>query len=145
MSRQAVYRSVRRTGFVLVSLVFSGSLLADDLTDSNELLCYGWSAARCNIEGECELAEPWQLNLPDFLRIDLRSKLAVSTETAPRQRETDIQTVTRENGMIILQGMQGDRAFSWLITESSGEGTLTVSAPDEGLTVFTNCTPIEQL
>lgn len=136
---------LKRLGLALVPLAMSSLLLADDLTDSDSLLCYGWSAARCDIEGVCEQADPWQLNLPDFLRVDLRAKLAVSTETAPVERETEIQTVERANGTIVLQGMQGDRAFSWLITESSGEGTLTVSAPGQGLTVFTNCTPIERL
>lgn len=135
----------KRLGLALAPLAVAPLLWADDLSDSDSLLYYGWSAARCNIEGECELAEPWELNLPDFLRVDLTAKVAVTTETAPQQRETTIHTVERENGTIILQGIQGERAFSWLITESSGEGTLTVSAPGEGLTVFTNCTPTEQL
>ncbi len=144
MNSRAAPKSIRRFG-LLFTLFFCSPLWADDLTDSNSLLCYGWSAARCNIEGECQATEPWVLNLPDFVRIDLGANVIVTTETAPEQRETELQTVVRENGTIVLQGLQGDRAFSWLIRESSGEGTLTISAPGEGLTVFTNCTPIEQL
>jgi hypothetical protein len=53
--------------------------------------------------------------------------------------------VERSNGMILLQGVQGERAFSWLISEATGEGTLTVSSLAAGLTVFTVCTPIEKL
>ena len=142
--RNTVVR-VRRICLTVISLVFCTSLLADDLTDSDSLLCYGWSATRCNFEGVCEVTEAWQLNLPDFLRIDLEAKVAVTTESAPQQRETEIHTVVREGGTIILQGMQDGRAFSWLIQELSGEGTLTVSTPGEGLTVFTNCTPAEEL
>lgn len=145
MYRPITIAIVRRIGIAAVPLLLSMASLSDDLTGSDALVCYGWSAARCDIEGTCEVTEPWQLNLPDFLRIDLEAKLAVTTEPAPQPRETEIHTVVRENNTIILQGFQDGRAFSWLIQESSGEGTLTVSTPGEGLTVFTNCTPIEKL
>ena len=51
----------------------------------------------------------------------------------------------REDGTIVLQGRQGERAYSWLIVEATGEGTLTMSTPGEGITVFTLCTPTENL
>ena len=136
---------VRRFGLVFGTLAFSATLWADDLTGSDSILCYGWTAAVCRIEGECEITSPWQLNMPDFLKIDLRARVATTTETAPEERETDIQTVERENGAIVLQGRQNERAFSWLISEATGEGTLTMSTPSEGITIFTVCTPTENL
>jgi hypothetical protein len=127
-------------------LVLCGAAAADDVTGSDSLLCYALSAARCEIEETaCAIREPWRLNLPDFFKLDLDAKRAVTTEASGDFRETDIRTVERSNGTILLQGVQGERAFSWLITEASGEGTLTVSAPSAGLTVFTVCTPIEKL
>jgi hypothetical protein len=83
--------------------------------------------------------------MPDFLRLDLRARVVTSTETAPEERVTEIQTLVRENGTIVLQGRQGERAFSWLIVEATGEGTLTMSTPGEGVTIFTLCTPTENL
>ena len=130
---------------MLATALLSSSLWADDLTDSDSLLCYGWSAAVCHIEGECDETTPWQLNMPDFLKIDLEAGIAETTATAPEARETEIQTLEREDGFIVLQGRQGERAFSWLISEASGEGTLTMSTPGEGITVFTLCTPTEGL
>jgi hypothetical protein len=53
--------------------------------------------------------------------------------------------VQRANGTILIQGSQGERAFSWLITESSGEGTLSVAAHGQGVTVFTVCTAVDKL
>ena len=145
MRTSALFRSMRSYGLSLTTLLLSSTLLADDLTDSNSLVCYGWSASVCSIEGECENTAPWQLDMPDFLRLDLRARIVTSTETAPEERVTEIQTLVRENGTIVLQGRQGERAFSWLIVEATGEGTLTMSTPGEGITVFTLCTPTENL
>lgn len=126
------------------ALCVSGSLLADTLTGSDALLCYALSAARCEHDG-CTQEQPWELNLPDFIKLDLRAKRATTTEASGFLRETAIRTVERGNGSILLQGVQGERAFSWLIAEASGEGTLTVSSAALGLTVFTVCTPIDKL
>jgi hypothetical protein len=127
-------------------LLLGGGVAADDVTGSDSLLCYAHSAARCEVEeGTCEVKTPWQLNLPDFLKLDLDAKRAETTEASGEVRQTPIRTVERSNGTILLQGVQGERAFSWLILEGTGEGTLTVSTPTAGLTVFTVCTPIEKL
>lgn len=128
------------------ALLLCGGAVADDVTGSDSLLCYAHSAARCEVEdATCEVKTPWQLNLPDFLKLDLDAKRAETTEASGEVRQTDLRTVERSNGVILLQGVQGERAFSWLISETTGEGTLTVSTLAAGLTVFTVCTPIEKL
>jgi len=137
---------LRLCGLGATAFLFCGPLAADGLKGSDSLLCYGLTAARCELAEEaCQIKTPWSLNLPDFLKIDIKAKRAVTTEASGNLRETPIRTVERTNGIILLQGVQGDRAFSWLITEATGEGTLTVSSPAAGLTVFTICTPIEKL
>ena len=137
---------LRRVAVAVPAALCCGAVLADDVTGSDLLLCYALSAARCEIDGACEHKDPWQLNLPDFLKLDLKAKKALSTEASGSMRETLIRTLERgSNGTILLQGVQGDRAFSWLINEPSGEGTLTVSAHGAGLTVFTVCTPVDKL
>jgi hypothetical protein len=45
----------------------------------------------------------------------------------------------------LIQGAQGERAFSWLITEATGEGTLSVAGVGQGVTVFTTCTAADKL
>ena len=129
----------------LWSLVPASALVADDLSGSDALLCYGLSAARCEVGSTCEPVEPWELNLPDFVKLDLRGKRAETTPTSAEQRETALQSVQRDNGRILIQGAQGERAFIWLITESSGEGTLSVAGHGQGLTVFTVCTAVDKL
>jgi hypothetical protein len=129
----------------VAALCVSGAAAADQLTGSDSLLCYALSATRCEHAGDCVNREPWELNLPDFIKLDLRAKRAATTEASGVLRETAIRTVERANGNILLQGVQGERAFSWLIAEATGEGTLTVSSLAAGLTVFTVCTPIDKL
>jgi hypothetical protein len=129
----------------LASLLYCGAVFADDVSGSNSLLCYGLSAARCEIGEACTAVAPWQLNLPDFVKLDLRGKLIQTTAASAEQRETPLQNVQRNNGTILLQGVQGERAFSWLISETSGEGTLSVAGHGQGVTVFTVCTPVDKL
>lgn len=129
----------------LASLLYCGAAFTEDVTGSDSLLCYGLSAARCETGEACETVEPWRLNLPDFVKLDLRGKRIQTTAASPEQRETPLQTVQRNNGTILIQGVQGERAFSWLITETSGEGTLSVAGHGQGVTVFTVCTAVDKL
>ena len=124
---------------------YVGAVFADDVTGSDSLLCYGLSAARCETGETCESVAPWKLNIPDFVKLDLRGKRIQTTAASKDNRETPLQTVQRSNGTILLQGQQGERAFSWLITETSGEGTLSVAGVGQGVTVFTVCTPVDKL
>jgi hypothetical protein len=140
--RQKTFRFVTAG---LAGLLYSGAVLADDVTGSDSLLCYGLSAARCETGEACEAVEPWRLNIPDFVKLDLRGKRIQTTAASNDQRETPLQTVQRNNGTILIQGTQGERAFSWLITETSGEGTLSVAAHGQGVTVFTVCTAVDKL
>ena len=129
----------------LASLLYCGGVFADDVSGSDSLLCYGLSAARCETGEACETVEPWRLNLPDFVKLDLRGKRIQTTAASAEQRGTPLQTVQRNDGFILIQGSQGERAFSWLISETSGEGTLSVAGHGQGVTVFTVCTAVDKL
>lgn len=120
----------------------AGPVLADALGNSNELLCYGLTATVCTIDGEtCDTMEPWELNLPDFVRLDLRARVVASTDSAGEKRQTPIASLERENGYVYMQGLQNGRAYSWVIAQSTGEGTMTINTFDTGVTIFTVCTP----
>ena len=80
----------------LASLLYCGAVFADDVSGSDSLLCYGLSATRCELGEACETVEPWQLNLPDFVKLDLRGKRIQTTAASAEQRETPLQSVQRE-------------------------------------------------
>jgi hypothetical protein len=129
----------------VAGLLYCGAVFADDVAGSDSLLCYGLSAARCETGEACEAVAPWRLNIPDFVKLDLRGKLINTTAASAEQRETPLQSVQRSNGMIVIQGSQGERAFSWVISETTGEGTLSVAGHGQGVTVFTVCTAVDKL
>ncbi len=143
--RAPTERTLRFLTTGLVGVLYCSAVFADDVTGSDSLLCYGLSAARCETGEACEAVEPWRLNIPDFVKLDLRGKRIQTTAASNDQRETPLQTVQRSNGTILIQGTQGERAFSWLITETSGEGTLSVAGVGQGVTVFTVCTAVDKL
>lgn len=116
-------------------------LLADDLTGSNDLLCSGAHATRCFANGECETGPPWNWDIPLFIEIDLVSKKLSTTEASGENRSTPIKTVVRENGLIFLQGVEGGRAFSFVITEETGFLSVGVATEGMALAVFGACTP----
>jgi hypothetical protein len=134
-------RETLAAGTGLLLLLLCRATWADDVSGASSMLCYGWTAARCDTENGCTSTEPWRLDLPDFVSIDMSAKVIKTTGAAAAARSTSVRTLERADGMILLQGNEKDRAFSWLIKESTGEGTLTVSTPGEALSVFTLCTP----
>jgi hypothetical protein len=143
--RQSSDKTLRLATAGLAGVLYVGAVFADDVTGADSLLCYGLSAARCETGEACESVEPWKLNIPDFVKLDLRGKRLQTTAASSDKRETPLQTVQRVDGKILIQGSQGERAFSWLITETSGEGTLSVAGVGQGVTIFTVCTPVDKL
>lgn len=124
----------------IAGLGFTLTAIADDISGQNSLLCYGWHAAVCTQDEQCETMEPRKLNLPDFIKLDLAAKVATTTNSALERRETPIQNMSRSDGIIMLQGLQGNWAFSWIIIEATGAGTMTIGSATEGATIFTSCT-----
>ena len=84
------------------------------------------------------------LNVPDFVKVDLKAKLISSTDES-QVRETTIQNMERSDGLIVLQGMQNRRAWSWVIDELTGEGVMSFADEERAIALFGACTPLEKL
>ncbi len=68
----------------------------------------------------------------------------LSTTTASGlNRTTPIKHVDRQDGTIVLQGFEMGRAFSWIITEATGQVTVAVAFEGAAVAVFGSCTPLE--
>lgn len=124
-------------------LAFGGQALwADDLTDSTRFLCAAVQATMCFEDGECVVDLPWNLNIPDFVEVDLEAKRLSTTDASGLNRMTPIEHVDREDGNIFLQGFEMGRAFSWVIDEQTGQITVAVAFEGVSVAVFGACTPI---
>lgn len=114
---------------------------ADDLTGATTFLCTAAAVHGCDAEGECTSGSAWNLNIPQFIEVDLAKKTLSTTKASGENRMTPIKNMEREDGLIILQGAENGRAFSWTITEQTGMATVSVAIEGKGVIVFGACTP----
>ncbi len=115
---------------------------ADDLTGAKVFLCATATVSACSADGECTGGLAWNLNIPQFIEVDLAKKSLSTTKASGENRTTPIKNLEREDGLIILQGAENGRAFSWVITEETGMATVSVAKDGQGVVIFGACTPI---
>ena len=125
----------------LVLALVSAPGLAEDLTGANQLLCSAGVVVVCADDGLCDRLAPADLRIPQFVEVDLVKKRLSTTKASGENRTTDIASLQRNEGRIILQGLQKGRAFSFVIDEESGAITAAVAADGLTVTVFGSCTP----
>ena len=114
----------------------------DDLTGKDRLLCGAVHAAQCTPNGDCHTAPAWELNIPQFIEIDLKNKAVETTKASGENRASSISNISREGGLIVFQGVQDGRAFSFVITELTGMASVTVAREDMTVSIFGACTPL---
>lgn len=129
-------------GLVLAAaLAAPWAAVADDLTGQQVFLCTPVQVNLCTDDGKCVSDLPWELNIPQFIEVNLKDKKLSSTKASGENRSTPIRTILNEGGYIYLQGVEGGRAFSWVIEQSSGMASVAVAADGKTVTVFGACTP----
>jgi len=101
-------------------LMASTTLMADDLAGADKILCTAVQATRCPAEEECRTGAPWNWNIPQFIEVDLKKQQLATTVASGENRATPIKNLEREEGLLYLQGVEGGRAFSFVIDEATG-------------------------
>jgi hypothetical protein len=129
-------------GTVVAMLFAGGRVAADDLTGHDLLLCTAVEATVCKAHGECSSEAPWDLNVPQFLQVDLKDRTVSTTRASGENRMTPIKTLVREEGLIFIQGIEAGRAFSFVIQEGTGMASIAVARDQLTVSVFGACTPI---
>ena len=115
--------------------------MADDLTGSSRVLCSVVTISRCTIDG-CVDDTPDGALVPQFVIVDFGAKLLSTTPASGQNRTTPLESVRREDGLIVLQGLQNGRAFSFVISEKSGSASVAIAREDLVLAVSAMCTPM---
>ena len=123
---------------------FRPSAAPDDLTNQQLILCTSVSAMHCSEDGDFVVDMPWNLNIPQFLQLNLKDKTMSTTKASGENRATPIKSLAREGGQIYLQGLEGGRAFSFVINEESGLLSAGVATDGKVVSVFGACTPLAQ-
>ncbi len=131
---------MKRITIVLAGLLLAGTAYADPLTDVNKFVCATSQVQIC-LEGDtCYSTSAWEIGVPDFVVIDLKKSLISTTKSSGEDRSTKFNTVVKDEGTIVLQGMEGGRAFSLVIDEATGFLTAAVARDGFVVSVFGVCT-----
>jgi hypothetical protein len=129
--------------FYLVLVVFTLPLplIATGLDDSNPLLCATIDAIECDgRSSECQAGTAETVNLAQFVRIDLKGKKIEAVRQGGKRLSSKIMNHKREDGKLILQGIEGGRGWSLVIGEETGKMSATIAGDQVGFVVFGNCT-----
>jgi hypothetical protein len=128
--------------FALLLAVPGAAVWADDLTGHSKFLCAAVQATECREGGECVTDQPWDLNIPEFIEVDLDAKRLSTTQASGQNRTTAIEHLSRADGFIVLQGFEMGRAFSFVMAEQTGRATVAVATGGRAVAVFAACTPL---
>src|SRR5437867_3442474 len=100
---EEIMRRLIVVAFVLGLAGLAPAAKADDLTGSNRILCTAVQVTACTDNGDCVVDLPWNLNVPQFIEVDLKAKRLATTKASGENRATPIDTLRRDNGAIVIQ------------------------------------------
>jgi hypothetical protein len=120
-----------------LGLAVFAPVAAEDVTGVTRMICASGQAQICLETGECYAAT---LGVPDFVIIDTKKGTISTTKASGLNRFTEFTKSERKEGLIHLQGVEGGRAFSFVIHEQTGRMTAAIARDGLSVTVFGACT-----
>lgn len=131
-----------RSFFLLLAGLLSLGALADDIRGADKLLCSTLQASICFPDEGCITVPPSALNIPQFINIDTRAKTLSTTAASGENRQTEVSSVERADGLLRMHGYEQGRAFTLLVPELSGMASFASVSEDRSVVVFAACTPV---
>jgi hypothetical protein len=127
------------TALIALTVVASVAC-ADDVSDSDRMLCSQSRVLVCVQGVDCVAVDPAKVSTPQFVIVDTRRKTVSTTKASGDDRISEFTSLIREGGLVIAQGRADERSFSFVIDERTG--TLTGSTVSDGYTLssFGACT-----
>ena len=125
---------------ISVLTLVASAAFADNVENSDKLLCSTSRVVVCFEGGECFDMPAWEMNIPQFIVVDEKKSTISSTKASGENRSTPIRSFQREEGLIIFQGIEEGRAFSVVVDELTGILTAAISRDGASVSVFGACT-----
>ena len=126
--------------------VWPSPSVAADFDGSKPLVCTVITVSECLAGGECQTVLPGDVNLPQYLWVDVAKK-SIQDKKAGEGRKSPIESVKRVDGKLILQGAEEGRpdvrdGFGWTVAimEDSGQMVLSASGDMVAISAFGACT-----
>lgn len=125
----------------VVALMTAGTIAhADNVADSDRILCSISTIMLCVEDGECFPLSPLDLEVPQFVVIDLKEKTITTTEASSEERVSKVTNLHKENGRIFLQGVENNGAYSILIEDDIGQFSAAIARDGITVSMFGACT-----
>jgi hypothetical protein len=124
-------------GLALVSAMLPFSLAGAGLDGSKPLLCAVTEAIECGFDGTCTRGTAESINLPQFVRVDVKAK---QLKEHGGERATAIGTIKLSEGRLVLQGLDSERPWTLSISEETGKMSATATGQEVGFVIFGVCT-----
>jgi len=133
---------MRKLMMMLCCLCFVPSVFAAAPYDGSvPLLCAALRIQECgNDSGECHQRRAEEVNIPQFVKIDVAQKTISSTGAESRQAA--VQHLENTDGRLMMQGGQGGRGWSMVIATETGQMSASVVDDEVGFLIFGSCTPL---
>lgn len=131
---------MKKLAIAFAGILTGGLAQADNLEGVDEMICAAAQVQICIENDTCYSATPAELDVPDFVVINTGKKTISTTKASSENRSTSFTSVAKSEGLIYLQGIEGGRAFSFVIDEASGRMTVAVSRDGLSVSVFGACT-----
>ncbi len=132
--------NMKKTMIVLAGVLLAGTAYADPLTGVDRFICAASQVQICIEADTCYSASPWELDMPEFVVIDLDKNTISTTESSEEKRSTPFNKAIRDEGKIYLQGVEGGRAFSFVVDEATGYVSVAIARDGAVVSVFGSCT-----
>ena len=126
----------------MLALLVHPAQAAGPYDGSKALLCAVEDTDECEGDGACLDGDADDVSLPSFVRIDVGGKKIQILDDGREGDATAIQSVTRTEDRMILQGVEAGRGWSLVIALESGETTMSVSDDGYALLAFGSCTAL---
>lgn len=110
-----------------------------DFDGSSQLICATMNSVGCGWSGECEQGESESINVPLFYRINVPERVIRATRPDGTDLSTKIDNVQQLEGGLVLQGVEGERGWSVMISEATGKMAATASGNEEAFILFGAC------
>ncbi len=114
--------------------------LAQGIDGAEPLICAAINTTQCEAGAACLEGDAEALNIPSFVRISLADKRIRGTRPNGESLDTVIGSSTRDQGELLLQGVENGRGWSMAITEATGRMVLSASGDEIAFVVFGACT-----
>lgn len=131
---------MKKLAIVFAGVAAAGVAHAENLKGVEEMICAATQVMICIEDDTCYSATTEQLNMPEFVVIDTDKKTISTTKASELNRSTAFSSASIVDGQIFLQGIEGGRAFSFVIDEDTGRLTVSVARDGFSVSVFGVCT-----